>query len=85
MITLFSLVLFTVALASGDRCRMKEQSMYPPPANTTISWVTINMDLAPEVPVLYVIVLLTWRFQGSMDRSYKAARSPDRDPYRQCY
>jgi len=22
--------------------------MYPPPANTTISWVTINMDLAPE-------------------------------------
>jgi len=37
-----------LSLANADRCRMGPKSMYPPPPNTTIQWVTIDLDKAPQ-------------------------------------
>lgn len=46
----FVLALAGFARATGvaaDKCRMGSESLYPPPANTTLKWVTIDMDKAP--------------------------------------
>ncbi len=49
MARLFLALALLLAVAAADRCRMGPKSLYPPPASTTIQWVDIDLDKAPQV------------------------------------